>query len=272
MKTRHHLMLAAAMAAVFVVPGIGSGISPASAEEPVTLPTDPGFNANTGQINTGAPDQAPSRPTEVIKIPTPEESRRALMTPVSKQPSLGSTPSVPRPEAQTSGGPATKQESQNAVGGPQGLTTAGSAPGFDAATAAGTMTATTTGKAWSAAGEPPPSGPIGSFGETIPAKFSERNDILDRTPTMALPLPLTDQQRSQILDAILADNTPATAGADSLMPASELTTDQALNGMHPLPESLRGIEGLAKLQYVKGKNKVLLVEPATRTVVEEFKS
>jgi hypothetical protein len=261
MKTRHQLLMAAAMTAVLVMPSIvlGIGVGPASAEEPVTLPTDPGFNPNTGQINTGAPDQAPSRSTEVIKIPTPEESRRALMTPVSKQPSLGSTPSVPRPEAQTAGGP-------------QGLTTAGSAPGSDAATVAGTMTATTTGKGSSAAGEPPPSGPIGSFGETIPAKFSARNDILDRTPTMALPLPLTDQQRSQILDAILADNTPATAGADSLMPASELTTDQALNGMHPLPESLRGIEGLAKLQYVKGKNKVLLVEPATRTVVEEFKS
>ncbi|HEY6753917.1 MAG TPA: hypothetical protein VI077_04280 [Pseudolabrys sp.] len=269
MKNRHKLMLAAAMAAVLVLPGING---PAGAEESATIPTDPGFNANTGQINPGVEQQAPSQSSEVTNIPTHEETRRAMMTPISKQPSTGDISSTPRPEVQTSGGPGTKQESQNAAGGPPGTTTAGSAPGSDTTKGVGTMTATTTGKGSSAAGEPPPSGPIGSFGETIPAKFSERNDILDRTPTMALPLPLTDQQRSQILDAILADTSPVAAGADSLKPASELSTDQALNGMHPLPESLRGIDGLAKLQYVKGKNKVLLVEPSTRIVVDEIKS
>jgi hypothetical protein len=89
---------------------------------------------------------------------------------------------------------------------------------------------------------------------------------------MALPLPLSDQQRSQIFDAVMAENSPPVAGADALKPASELSTDQALNGMRPLPESLRGIDGLAKLQYVKAKNKILLVEPSTRTVVEEINS
>jgi hypothetical protein len=121
-------------------------------------------------------------------------------------------------------------------------------------------------------GEPPPSGPIGSVGETNPAKFSKRNDILDRTPIMALPLPLSDQQRTQIYDAVMADNSQPVAGADALKPASELSPNQALNGMHPLPESVRSIDGVTRLYYVKAKGKVLLVEPATRTVVGEITS
>jgi hypothetical protein len=269
MKNMHQLKLAAAVAAVLTLPGISA---PAGAEESATVPTDPGFKAGTGQINPGFQQQAPSQSSEVTNIPTPEESRRALMTPVSKQPSLGETPSAQRPEVQTFGGPSTKQESQNAAGDPQGLTTAGSAPGSDTSKANGPAVSATAGGGLSAAGEPPPSGPIGSTGETIPAKFSKRNEILDRTPTMALPLPLTDQQRMQIYDAVMADGSQPVAGADELKPASELSTDQTLNGMRPLPESLRGIDGLGKLQYVKGKNKVLLVEPSTRTVVEQINS
>ena len=45
--------------------------------------------------------------------------------------------------------------------------------------------------------EPPPSGPIGSFGQTIPAKFSKRNDILDHGRPWRLPLPLSEEQRSR---------------------------------------------------------------------------
>ena len=56
------------------------------------------------------------------------------------------------------------------------------------------------------------------------------------------------------------------------MPAGELSTEQALNGLHELPQGVRDIEVLKKLKYVKGKNKVLLVEPSTRIVVERIKS
>ena len=100
-------------------------------------------------------------------------------------------------------------ESQNAAGGPPGTTTAGSAPGSNSAGSDRRSTsAKTTGSATS--GEPPPSGPIGSVGETIPAKFSKRNDILDRTPIMALPLPLSDQQRRA--DLRCGDGGEVTAG------------------------------------------------------------
>jgi len=197
--------------------------------------TNSGFIPDTGQVNPGSAAQPSSQPPDLRSIPTPEEARAALMAPISKQPSTGDA------SAATTGAGATSAGSQQPNG---------------------------TG----ASAEPPPSGPIGSVGQTIPAKFSRRNDILDRVPIMAFPLPLSDQQRKQIYDAVMADNSQPVAGADALKPASELSPDQALNGMHPLPESVRNIDGVTRLYYLKAKGKVLLVEPATRTVVGQITS
>jgi hypothetical protein len=206
---------------------------PVYAEDSAAQPTNPGFVPNTGQINPGTAQQPSSQSTDFANMPTPEEARAALMAPISRQPSTG--------------------EASNA-------TTGTGAQGAQATNAS------------EAANEPPPSGPIGSFGQTIPAKFSKRNDTLDRVPIMAIPLPLTDEQRKQIYDAVMADNSQPVAGADALKPASELSPNQALNGMHPLPESVRGIDGVSRLYYVKAKGKVLLIEPATRTVVGQITS
>jgi len=232
MKNLHHLKLAATLAAVLSLP-----CSPVRAEESATVRTDPGFTPNSGQINPGVEQQAPSQSSDIRNIPTPEEARAALLTPASKEPSTGDTPA-----ATTGTGAPEKQGTQST----QGANTAG------------------------AANEPPPSGPIGSTGQTLPAKFSRRNDILDRVPIVAFPLPLTDEQRKQIYDAVMADTSQPVAGADALKPASELSPNQALNGMHPLPEGVRGIDGVTRLHYLKAKGKVLLVEPATRTVVGQI--
>ena len=169
--------------------------------------------------------------TEVDNTPTPEEALAALVQPISRQPSAGGA-------APTTTG----------TGGQQ-------PPG------SGTV---------NASNEPPPSGPIGSFGQTIPAKFSKRNDILDHVPTMAIPLPLTQEQRKQIYEAVMAEKSHPVAGADALKPASELSPNQALNGMRPLPESVRGIDGVSRLYYIKAKDKVLLIEPNVRTVVGQI--
>src|SRR5262245_37049687 len=267
MKILYQIKFAAAVAAVIAVPTMNYS---AHAQQGATVPTDPGLKAGTGPINPGSPQQAPSQSSAATDIPTPDEARRAFLTPVSKQPSAGTVPNAPRPEAPTTGGPGANQESKNAVGGPQGLTTHGTVPTPGSGTSS--AQAAPTGPNSTAGAEPPPSGPIGSFGETIPAKFSERNDILDRVPIMAWPLPLTDQQRKQVYDAVMADQSPPVAGADALKPSSELSTEQALNGMRPLPESVRSIEGLGKLQYVRANNKVLLVEPSTRTVIDQITS
>ena len=192
---------------------------------------NPGLNPGTGQINSGTEPHPPSQSAEVSKIPTPEEARAALMQPISRQPSAGDG------AAGTTGSGGQQPPMQNASG---------------------------------ASNEPPPSGPIGSFGQTIPAKFSKRNEILDNVPIMALPLRLTDEQRKQIYDAVMTDKSQPVAGADALKPASELSPDQALNGMRPLPESVRGIENVSRLYYIKAKDRVLLIEPNVRTVVAQI--
>ena len=58
----------------------------------------------------------------------------------------------------------------------------------------------------------------------------------------------------------MADKSEPATNADKLAPASELSTDQALNGMHALPASLGDIAAVTGLKYVKAKDKVLLVQ------------
>jgi len=200
------------------------------AQDEPRRPLNPGLVPNTGQINTGAAPQPWSKSAEVDNIPAPAEAWAALVQPISRQPSAGG-----------------------------GATTTGT--GGQQPPASGTINASS---------EPPPSGPIGSFGQTIPAKYSKRNDILDHLPTMAIPLPLTQEQRKQIYDAVMAEKSQPVVGADALEPASELSPNQALNGMRPLPESVRGIDGVSRLYYIKAKEKVLLIEPNVRTVVGQI--
>jgi len=200
------------------------------AQDEPRRPLNPGLVPNTGQINTGAAPQPWSKSAEVDNIPAPAEAWAALVQPISRQPSAGG-----------------------------GATTTGT--GGQQPPASGTINASS---------EPPPSGPIGSFGQTIPAKFSKRNDILDHLPTMAIPLPLTQEQRKQIYDAVMAEKSQPVVGADALELASELSPNQALNGMRPLPESVRSIDGVSRLYYIKAKEKVLLIEPNVRTVVGQI--
>jgi hypothetical protein len=119
---------------------------------------------------------------------------------------------------------------------------------------------------------PANSGPIAATGQTMPAKFSTRNDILDRTPIMALSLTLSDEDRSRIFQAVMAEKTPPAPNADTLAPASELDSNMAVNYMRPLPESVRNIQGVQSLAYVKSKNKIFLVRPANRVVIDEIGS
>ena len=115
-----------------------------------------------------------------------------------------------------------------------------------------------------------PGKPIGSTAQTVPAKYSERNALLDRVPVMAVPLRLSDEDRSRIFKAVMADASPATPGADDIKAAGQLPSDIAMNHMQPLPQSVAGIGGIESLKFVKGKGKVLLVRPTTGVVIEEI--
>jgi hypothetical protein len=111
-------------------------------------------------------------------------------------------------------------------------------------------------------------GPIGATLQTMPAKFSHRNDLLDHMPVMAWPLPLNEQQRQQIYKAVMAENSQAAADATALKPGSSLSFAQRRD-MHPMPEAVASMDGLQGLKFVKGKDKVFLVRPSTGTVVDE---
>lgn len=194
--------------------------------------TDPGFNPQTGQINPGdAPH--PGSATAALpqdKQPPQEQARAALMMPDPVGvPSLGEGP----------------------ANGNQSTTGAASSPAAQA----------------SAASALP--GPIGSTLQTMPAKFSQRNDLLDHVPIVAWPLLLNEQQRQQIFQAVMADKAQPTAGADALKPATALSYAQTRD-MRPLPQGVAGIDGLQGLQYVKAKDKVLLVRPANGVVIDQI--
>jgi hypothetical protein len=137
-------------------------------------------------------------------------------------------------------------------------------PGDDAPSAGqGPSASTITG---GSAGSP---GPIGATTQTMPAKFSRRNDVLDKVPTMAWPLPLNEQQRKQIYKAVMSDSSQPVDGAAALKPGSFLTYEETRDE-HTLPQAVAGIDGPQGLKYVKGNNKVLLVRPPNGIVVDEI--
>ena len=120
-------------------------------------------------------------------------------------------------------------------------------------------------------GDEPRLGPIGAIGQTMPAKFSKRNDTLDRLPTMAWPLAISDQQRQQIYQTVMSDKA-SSIDVSKFKPADQVPPQLALNDMHPLPDTVAKIADLDQLAYIKGKDKVLLVTPATRIVVDVISS
>lgn len=120
-----------------------------------------------------------------------------------------------------------------------------------------------------ATAEPANPGPIGATLQTMPAKFSHRNDVLDRVPIMAWPLLLDQQQRQQIVQALMADKAQAAPGADMLAPAASLTDEQT-QALRPLPENLQSIPGLKGLSYLTAKDKVLLVRPDVAIVIDQI--
>jgi hypothetical protein len=193
---------------------------------------DPGFVPNTGQINPGHAAEPWSDAPPQAPQPSQEEARAALMMPDNGAPSAG-------------------PGSTSAPNGGEQLTT-------------GSTSASTT-----AAGRAGPTGPIGATTQTMPAKFSQRNDVLDRVPTTAWPLPLNEEQRRQIFNSVMADSSPPAAGAAALKPGSSLSFEQTLD-LYPLPGAVADMDGLHGLQYVKGKDKVLLVRPPNGIVVDEI--
>jgi hypothetical protein len=101
---------------------------------------------------------------------------------------------------------------------------------------------------------------------TRPAKFSARNDRLDRIPLMARGPQLSDAQRKLILDRVLAgSSTPArtTAGPTDALPASV--------AMQAWPADIaQQVPDLHDTKYVRLADKILVVRPENRIVIGEI--
>ena len=101
--------------------------------------------------------------------------------------------------------------------------------------------------------------------ETTPAKWSEKNAALDKVPTMAMPLPLNDEQKRRIYDVVSAANKPVSnvnAGLTQFLPPSVETFE--------LPPEVADIPGARALEYVRLDDRLLLVQPANKVVVGEI--
>ena len=79
---------------------------------------------------------------------------------------------------------------------------------------------------------------------------------------------LSDQQRQRIYLAVMADKNAPEIDIGDLGRTSELPTQVALNELHVLPSSIGDITQVRGLTYVKTMDKVFLVIPANRIVVD----
>src|SRR5215467_514870 len=101
---------------------------------------------------------------------------------------------------------------------------------------------------------------------TTPSKVSQHNAQLDAIPIMARGPQLTDAQRKLIVDRVMASG-GTTAQVDAF-PTVELPAGVE---MHPWPSEIAGqVPAIRDTKYVKLADKVLVVRPENRIVVEEI--
>src|SRR5262245_29538096 len=102
--------------------------------------------------------------------------------------------------------------------------------------------------------------------ETAPAKHSERKAALDKLPTMAFRVALTDGQERALFEGVDKEGVAAVQ-IDAIITA-ELPLAVKLSD---LPQSANELSVLKGLRYVRLPDRILLVQPANRIVVAEIR-
>ena len=110
-----------------------------------------------------------------------------------------------------------------------------------------------------------PGAPVDS--QTVPAKFSEGNAALDKLPTMAFPLALSDEQKQKLVAAIRGASPDAAIEKIDPKLTEELPVTVTL---HEMPLSANEL-GVGHYKYVRLPDRILLVTPANRIVAAEIK-
>ncbi len=102
--------------------------------------------------------------------------------------------------------------------------------------------------------------------QTVPAKFSQRNAALDELPTMAQPLPLSDQQKQQIFAAVSKSN--AQVATITARPADQLPSSVALSDMPA--DAAQQVPWAKDFKIVRLADRVLVVSAPNMIVVGEI--
>jgi hypothetical protein len=101
---------------------------------------------------------------------------------------------------------------------------------------------------------------------TTPSTVSQRNAKLDKIPIMARGPQLTDAQRKLIVERVMAG--PGAPAQVDAFPTAELPADVA---MQPWPADIIGqVPSIRDTKYVRLSDKILVVRPENRIVVEEI--
>jgi hypothetical protein len=101
--------------------------------------------------------------------------------------------------------------------------------------------------------------------QTVPAKFSKRNDAIDQVPIMAMPiLAFSNEQKRSIIDAVRGANAPVQS--TSAKPSEELPIGIAIQDWPAAASD----PAFAKMKYVRAQDRILLVEPINRIVIGEI--
>ena len=101
--------------------------------------------------------------------------------------------------------------------------------------------------------------------QTVPAKFSARNDQLDNTPVMAMRLGLTDEQKRKVVESVKSANEPVQTS--NAKPADELAWTVKVHDLGAAASD----PALKNLKYVRTEDRILLIDPPRRVVVGEVK-
>ena len=102
--------------------------------------------------------------------------------------------------------------------------------------------------------------------QTVPSKVSERNARLDKVPTMAAPVVLTDEQKHRIIESVgKGDASVAQFNAKpaDVLPATTQTSELSNDVKADVPMT-------SDLRYIRLKDKILLVRAPNMTVIGEI--
>lgn len=109
-------------------------------------------------------------------------------------------------------------------------------------------------------------GPIGATGQTMPAKSSPTVAAADAVPIMARPIGLNADQRRQIYDSVMAGT--AKVERSGALPAGELPDSVTM--MEFPADITSAMPQMRALKYVRTDDKVLVVSPPNRIVIDEI--